>query len=68
MSGAVDDSSSGWTANELAEHVKREDSTFSWIFEPVLQCTGFDIIDRDYRRNVHATCTCRVRSAGYVRP
>ena len=62
MSGAVDDSSLGWTADELVEHVRREYSTFSWIFELMLQRTGFEVIDRDYRRNVYGTYTCCVRS------
>lgn len=60
MSGAVDDSALGWPAEEFAEHVRREYSTFSWIFELMLQRTGFEIIDRDYRRNVYGTYTCRV--------
>lgn len=60
MSGAIDDASLGWTANELAEHVREEYSTFSWIFELMLQRTGFEIIDRDYRRNVYGTYTCRI--------
>ena len=62
ISGAVDDSSLGWTADELAEHVKTEYSTFSWIFELMLQRTGFEIIYRDYRRNVYGTYTCRILS------
>lgn len=62
IAGAVDDSSLGWTTDELAEHVKTEYSTFSWIFELMLQRTGFEIIDRDYRRNVYGTYTCRVLS------
>jgi ubiquinone/menaquinone biosynthesis C-methylase UbiE len=60
MSGAVDDSTLGWTADELAEHVREEYSTFSWIFELMLQRTGFEIIDRDYQRNVYGAYTCRV--------
>lgn len=60
MSAAVDDASLGWTADELAEHVREEYSTFSWIFEMMLQRTGFEILDRDYRRSVYGTYTCRV--------
>src|SRR5690606_18462541 len=31
--GAVDDPTRGWTAAELAEHVRIEYSTYSWLFE-----------------------------------
>jgi hypothetical protein len=59
LSGAVDDAAQGWTAEELADHVKGEYSTFSWLFELMLQQTGFEIIDRDYRRHIYGTYTCR---------
>lgn len=59
FAGAVDDSSAGWTAGELAEHVRTEHSTFTWLFEPMLEHAGFEILDRDYARNAYATYTCR---------
>lgn len=62
VSGAVDDASLGWTSDELAEHVREEYSTFSWIFELILQRTGFEIIDRAYQRDIYGTYTCRVLS------
>jgi SAM-dependent methyltransferase len=62
LSGAVADPSVGWTADELAQHVKGEYSTFSWLFELMLERTGFDIIERDYRRDVYGAYTCRVLS------
>jgi ubiquinone/menaquinone biosynthesis C-methylase UbiE len=58
MSGAVDDPSTGWTADELAEHVRIEFSTYSWLFEPMLERCGFDIIDRSYRRGAYGAYTC----------
>lgn len=58
MAGAVDDSAVGWTADELAEHVRKEYSTFSWIFESMLQRTGFAILDRAYQRHVYGAYTC----------
>ena len=61
MAGAVDDSSAGWTADELAEHVRKEFSTYSWLFEPLLERTGFTIIERHYRRAAYGTYTCSVR-------
>jgi SAM-dependent methyltransferase len=58
MSGAVDDSSAGWTTDELAEHVRMEFSTYSWLFEPMLERGGFDILDRSYRRSAYGSYTC----------
>lgn len=58
MTGAVDDPAVGWTAAELAEHVRKEYSTFSWIFEAILQRTRFAILDRAYQRNVYGAYTC----------
>ena len=35
----------GWTRAELAEHVRDEHSTFTWLLEPMLERAGFDVID-----------------------
>jgi SAM-dependent methyltransferase len=61
MAGAVDDPARGWTAAELAEHVRIEYSTYSWLFEPMLERTGFEILERDYVRGAYGTYTCRRR-------
>lgn len=61
MAGAVDNAALGWTADELAEHVRKEYSTFSWIFELMLQRTGFAIMDRAYGRHVYGAYTCYAR-------
>ncbi len=60
MAGAVDDSSAGFTAGELAEHIRKEFSTYSWLFEPLLERTGFTILERHYRRAAYGTYTCAV--------
>ena len=39
---AVDDET-GWTREELEEHVRDEDSTFTWLLEPMLERAGFSI-------------------------
>ena len=52
---------SGWTADELAEHVRIEHSTYSWLFEPLLERTGFEILEREYVRGVYGAYTCRRR-------
>jgi SAM-dependent methyltransferase len=59
MAGAVDDPAKGWTADELAEHVRLEYSSYSWLFEPMLERTGFRILDREYVRNAYGAFTCR---------
>jgi SAM-dependent methyltransferase len=46
LAGAPDDPASGWTAAELAEHVREESSTFTWLLEPLLERAGFEIRDR----------------------
>jgi ubiquinone/menaquinone biosynthesis C-methylase UbiE len=61
MSGAVEDPARGWTAAELAEHVRLEYSTYSWLFEPMLERTGFDILERGYVRGAYGAFTCRRR-------
>ena len=60
MAGAVDDSSAGWTADELGEHVRKEFSTYSWLFEPLLERAGFTILERHYRRAAYGSYTCVV--------
>jgi hypothetical protein len=59
MSGAVTDPAAGYTADELAEHVRSEFSTYSWLFEPMLERTGFTILDRRYARRAYGAFTCR---------
>ncbi len=59
MSGAVDDPRRGWTAAELAEHVRTEHSTFRWLFETMLQHTGFELLDVAYHRHAYAAYNCR---------
>lgn len=58
MAGAVDDPAAGWTADELAQHVRKEFSTYSWLLEPLLERSGFRILDRHYRRAAYGTYIC----------
>ena len=71
VAGAVDDPARGWTAAELAEHVRLEHSTYSWLFEPLLRRTGFEILDVRYQRGglrrVHAAAR-RVSESSSERP
>jgi len=61
MAGAVTDSSVGYTAEELAEHVRGEFSTYSWLLDRMLDRTGFDVTERSFRRAAYGTYTCRRR-------
>jgi ubiquinone/menaquinone biosynthesis C-methylase UbiE len=62
MPGAVTDPSIGWTVDELAEHVRGEFSTYSWLLDAMLDKTGFDIVDRTFRRSTYGAYTCKRRS------
>jgi ubiquinone/menaquinone biosynthesis C-methylase UbiE len=59
MAGAVGDPAVGWTAAELAEHVRSEFSTYSWLLDLLLERTGFEILDRSFHRAAYGTYTCR---------
>jgi SAM-dependent methyltransferase len=48
IAGGGSDPSAGWTQDELRAHVRDEHSTFGWIFEGMLQRTGFDVEDAHY--------------------
>ena len=61
MAGAVTDPAVGFTADELADHVRLEHSTYGWIFDVMLERTGFEILERDYRRSAYGMYTCRKR-------
>jgi ubiquinone/menaquinone biosynthesis C-methylase UbiE len=37
-----------WSRAELEEHVRDEHSTFSWLLEPMIERTGFDITDAEH--------------------
>jgi hypothetical protein len=63
LSGAVSDASAGWTAEELADHVRGEFSTYSWLLDVMLDRTGFEIVDRSFRRSAYGTYTCTRRGS-----
>jgi len=63
LEDAPADSAQGWTALELAEHVRTEHSTFSWLLEPMLDRSGFEVTGRQYSEaRVYASYVCRRRS------
>jgi SAM-dependent methyltransferase len=38
----------GWTRAEVAEHVRDENSTFTWLLEPMIERAGFEIAEATY--------------------
>ncbi len=59
LASAPDDPTEGWTAEQLAEHVREEHSTYSWLIEPMLQRVGFDISERWLNpTRMYAAYTC----------
>ena len=58
---ASSDPRRGYTAEDFAEHIRTEHSTFRWLFERMLEATGFDVLDVAYRAQVYAAYTCRRR-------
>ncbi len=63
MSGAVSDPAVGWTAAELADHVRGEFSTYSWLLDVMLERSGFEIVDREFQRSTYGAYTCVRRSS-----
>jgi SAM-dependent methyltransferase len=59
LAAATEDATQGWTAVQLAEHVRKEHSTFTWLLEPMLESAGFEIRDRWLSPNrMYAAYTC----------
>lgn len=58
FAGAADDPVEGYTAADLAEHVRTEFSTFTWLLEPMLDAAGLVVTDRAIHRGVYAAYTC----------
>ena len=59
VAAAPTDPAKGWTGEQLAEHVRDEHSTYSWLLEPILERAGFEVRDRTVstsRTYVSYTC------------
>jgi SAM-dependent methyltransferase len=48
----------GYTAADLATHIRTEYSTYTWLLEPLLERAGFEIRDAEYASRVFAAYTC----------
>lgn len=63
FAAAPEDPAAGWTAAQLAEHVRGEHSTFTWLLEPMLEHAGFEIVDRWLSpTRTYAAYTCVLQS------
>ena len=63
LDAAATDPAQGWTAELLAEHVRTEHSTFTWLLEPMLDIVGFDVRERRLSANgIYAAYVCMKRS------
>ncbi len=63
LRAAPTDPAKGWTAEQLAEHIRIEHSTFTWLLEPMLARTGFEIKERHLSPNgIYAAYVCTRRS------
>ena len=59
LDSAPTDPARGWTAPQLAEHVRTEHSTFTWLLEPMLEHAGFAVRKRSLSDNgIYAAYTC----------
>jgi SAM-dependent methyltransferase len=58
LAGAASTPAEGWTRPELAEHVRDEHSTFTWLLEPLLTHGGFEIVERAVGGGIYATYVC----------
>jgi SAM-dependent methyltransferase len=43
LDAAAENADHGWTRKELETHLRDEHSTFSWLLEPMIEHTGFEI-------------------------
>lgn len=59
LAGATARSADGWTRAELAEHLRDEYSTYTWLLEPTLERAGFAIHERTIEGSgTYAAYTC----------
>ena len=59
---AASDPAAGYTAEDYAEHIRTEFSTFRWLLEPLLAATGFEIVTAEFSGRLYGAYTC-VRSS-----
>ncbi|MET9020679.1 class I SAM-dependent methyltransferase [Actinopolymorpha sp. NPDC004070] len=58
LAGAVDDPAAGYTREDYIGHIQTEHSTYRWLFEPMLEACGFEIVDASYAGSIYGAYTC----------
>lgn len=58
FAGAATDPAAGYTADDYSEHIRTEHSTFRWLFEPMLDRAGFDVVDVSFANRLYGAYTC----------
>jgi ubiquinone/menaquinone biosynthesis C-methylase UbiE len=58
LDNAAADPAAGYTAEDYAEHIRTEFSTFRWLLEPILEQAGFQIVSARFDRRLYGTYTC----------
>ena len=58
LAGAATDPAEGYTAEDYAEHIRTEYSTFRWLFEPMLDAAGFQIVTAQFQARAYGAYTC----------
>lgn len=61
LTAAATDPAVGYTAEDLATHVRTEFSTYRRLLESLLDATGFEVLDVQFVRRVYGAYTCRRR-------
>jgi SAM-dependent methyltransferase len=55
---AAGDPADGYTAQDYAEHIRTEFSTFRWLLEPMLAEAGFEIESAEFEGRLYGAYTC----------
>jgi ubiquinone/menaquinone biosynthesis C-methylase UbiE len=58
LDNGASDPALGYTRADFAEHLRTEYSTFRWLFEPMLEAAGFEIVQVDFRGSIYGAYTC----------
>lgn len=58
LNQAAGDPTRGYTGADFAEHIRTEFSTFRWLFEPMLDATGFEIVTAQFSGSIYGAYTC----------
>jgi len=58
LDAAATDPASGYTKDDYIDHIRTEYSTYRWLLEPMLDVTGFEIVDVQFQRRVYGAYTC----------